>query len=54
MRLLLLTLLAVLAPVPGVAVPDASPAEAEPQDCFWTSVFDEENANLFYPDTGVN
>ena len=31
------------------------PAKAEdPQDCFWTSVFDEENANLFYPDTGVN
>jgi hypothetical protein len=25
-----------------------------PQDCFWTSVFDEENGNLFYPDTGVN
>ncbi|MGZ5418771.1 MAG: hypothetical protein ACXWDI_16535, partial [Nocardioides sp.] len=24
------------------------------QDCFWTSVFDEENGNLFYPDTGVN
>ncbi len=30
-------------------------AEASaPQDCFWTSVFDEENGNLFYPDTGVN
>ncbi|HSE07721.1 MAG TPA: hypothetical protein VLB29_03560 [Nocardioidaceae bacterium] len=27
---------------------------AQPQDCFWTSVFDEENGNLFYPDTGVN
>ncbi len=26
----------------------------QPQDCFWTSVFDEENGNLFYPDTGVN
>jgi|SRR5664279_1264689 len=29
---------------------DASP----PQDCFWSSVFDEENGNLFFPDTAVN
>jgi hypothetical protein len=51
MRLLLLTLLAaLLAPITG---PGAA-AEEKPQDCFWTSVFDEENANLFYPDTGVN
>ncbi len=47
--LILLLTAAVLAP------PTTSPAVAEdPQDCFWTSVFDEENANLFYPDTGVN
>ena len=45
--LLPLALTAVLAPVPHVT---ADP----PQDCFWTSVFDEQNANLFYPDTGVN
>ncbi len=47
---LLALLLAVLA-LPGL------PREAgasPPQDCFWTSVFDEENGNLFYPDTGVN
>ena len=51
MRLLLLTLLAaLLVPITG---PSAA-AEEQPQDCFWTSVFDEENANLFYPDTGVN
>jgi hypothetical protein len=31
------------------------PAEATgPQDCFWTSVFDERNSNAFYPDTAVN
>ena len=31
------------------------PAEATvPQDCFWTSVFDEQNSNAFYPDTAVN
>ncbi|MGA8846255.1 MAG: hypothetical protein WB471_06545, partial [Nocardioides sp.] len=40
-----------------VAVIPVQPKVAEastPQDCFWTSVFDEENGNLFYPDTGVN
>jgi hypothetical protein len=46
--LLVLLLAAYLVPPYGGA--DAS----EPQDCFWTSVFDEENGNLFYPDTGVN
>lgn len=47
--LALLLMAALLAPLtPGAA--EADP----PQDCFWTSVFDEENANLFYPDTGVN
>jgi hypothetical protein len=31
------------------------PAEATvPQDCFWTSVFDEQSSNAFYPDTAVN
>jgi hypothetical protein len=48
--LLLILLAALLSPIAG---PTADAAE-EPQDCFWTSVFDEENANLFYPDTGVN
>ncbi len=48
--LLLILLAALLTPVTG---PTAASAET-PQDCFWTSVFDEENANLFYPDTGVN
>lgn len=39
----------------STAVSTEPQAEAsEPQDCFWTSVFDEENGNLFYPDTGVN
>jgi hypothetical protein len=48
--LLLILLAALLSPIAG---PTAD-AAVEPQDCFWTSVFDEENANLFYPDTGVN
>jgi hypothetical protein len=48
--LLLILLAALLTPIPG---PSADAAE-RPQDCFWTSVFDEENGNLFYPDTGVN
>ena len=31
------------------------PAEATvPQDCFWTSVFDEQNSNVAYPATSVN
>ena len=34
--------------------PEPQAEASEPQDCFWTSVFDEENGNLFYPDTGVN
>ena len=29
-------------------------AASSPQDCFWTSVFDEKNGNLFFPDTAVN
>ncbi|HET8959134.1 hypothetical protein [Nocardioides sp.] len=54
MRLILLTLLAaLLTPVAGPTAGPAAAAQA-PQDCFWTSVFDEENSNLFYPDTGVN
>lgn len=44
--LLVATLLAPLSTGPAAA--------EDPQDCFWTSVFDEENGNLFYPDTGVN
>jgi hypothetical protein len=35
-------------------VPAGTAQAAPPQDCFWTSVFDERNGNLFYPDTGVN
>lgn len=27
---------------------------SSPQDCFWTSVFDEKGSNLAYPDTAVN
>ncbi|MGZ4455482.1 MAG: hypothetical protein ACXVGM_17810 [Oryzihumus sp.] len=51
---LALALLAALATVVGA--PSAQPARADdpPQDCFWSSVFDDQNANLFYPDTGVN
>jgi hypothetical protein len=42
-------------PASGADRPEQVPAETSaPQDCFWTSVFDEENGNLFYPDTGVN
>ena len=49
MLLALLLTATLLTPLSG------GPAAAEdPQDCFWTSVFDEENGNLFYPDTGVN
>ena len=33
---------------------DAAHAGSQPQDCFWSSVFDDQNANVFYPDTGVN
>jgi hypothetical protein len=51
MRPLLLILAALLAPV---AATTASAGAEDAQDCFWTSVFDEDNANLFYPDTGVN
>ena len=45
----LVAALAAVLPVQHEAA-EASP----PQDCFWTSVFDEQNGNLFYPDTGVN
>jgi hypothetical protein len=34
-------------------VPEPAQASA-PQDCFWTSVFDERSSNAFYPDTAVN
>lgn len=53
--LLLVVLLAVM--VPAVTVLPSTyggASAATSQDCFWTSVFDEENGNLFYPDTGVN
>ena len=47
-------LLVLLAPL-LVLLPDSGSAQASPpQDCLWVSVFDEENGNLFYPDTGVN
>lgn len=49
------TFLALLLMATLLAPLSSGPASAEdPQDCFWTSVFDEENGNLFYPDTGVN
>jgi hypothetical protein len=52
-RPLLLTTLLLLVLLP--LVPGQTQAQASaPQDCFWTSVFDEQNGNLFYPDTGVN
>lgn len=51
----LVTTVTLLVAVTLLAPLAAGPAEAEdPQDCFWTSVFDEENGNLFYPDSGVN
>jgi hypothetical protein len=50
LRPLLLLLLTVLVLPSMHSTSHASP----PQDCFWVSVFDEENGNLFYPDTGVN
>lgn len=53
-RPLLVSLLALIVPLLGVAGDPGRAAAAPPQDCFWTSVFDEENGNLFYPDTGVN
>ena len=53
-RPLLVSLLALLAPLLVLAAERETATAAPPQDCFWTSVFDEENGNLFYPDTGVN
>ena len=53
-RPLLVSLLALLAPLLVLAAEREPATAAPPQDCFWTSVFDEENGNLFYPDTGVN
>jgi hypothetical protein len=51
-------LLALLTALAGVLVALPAPYGVargdDPQDCFWTSVFDEQNGNLFYPDTGVN
>lgn len=39
----------------GVAVAGPERARASaPQDCFWTSVFDEQSSNVAYPDTAVN
>jgi hypothetical protein len=52
-RPLLLFLLALFVPVAATSAHQPATA-APPQDCFWTSVFDEENGNLFYPDSGVN
>jgi hypothetical protein len=49
--LVVLLLAALSAPAYSVERPGEA---SEPQDCFWTSVFDEENGNLFYPDSGVN
>ena len=49
MLLALLVMATLLTPVSS-----ARAAAGDPQDCFWTSVFDEQNGNLFYPDTGVN
>jgi hypothetical protein len=52
--LLTLLLAVVLTAAPTASAPPATAGQEPPQDCFWTSVFDEENGNLFYPDTGVN
>jgi hypothetical protein len=41
----------------GLTALSAGPEPARatpPQDCFWTSVFDERSSNAFYPDTAVN
>ncbi len=46
--------IAVLLTIPAVGLAAPPVAATPPQDCFWTSVFDEKNGNLFYPDTGVN
>ena len=52
---MVLTAVVLLTALATTAVAPEPQAEAsEPQDCFWTSVFDEENGNLFYPDSGVN
>lgn len=53
-RPLLVSLLALLGPFLFLTGQDRPATAAAPQDCFWTSVFDEENGNVFYPDTGVN
>ena len=46
-----LTVLTVLT----VLTTGSGPARASPpQDCFWTSVFDERSSNAFYPETSVN
>lgn len=50
----LLSLLALLAPLLVLVAEHDEASATPPQECFWTSVFDEENGNLFYPDTGVN
>ena len=47
-------LVKVPAPAANRLAPEPQAEASEPQDCFWTSVFDEENGNLFYPDSGVN
>ena len=54
-RITLIALLVLTATVTSFVPSDRDRADASPpQDCFWTSVFDEENGNLFFPDTAVN
>ena len=54
-KISLTALLVLTATVAWNVSSDRNGAEASPpQDCFWTSVFDEENGNLFFLDTAVN
>ena len=53
-RMVLAAVVLLTALATTAVAPEPQAEASEPQDCFWTSVFDEENGNLFYPDTGVN
>jgi len=54
-RITLIALLVLTATVTSFVSSHRDRAVASPpQDCFWSSVFDEENGNLFFPDTAVN
>src|SRR5680860_1288236 len=54
-RITVMALLVLTGTVTSFVSSDRDRADASPpQDCFWSSVFDEENGNLFFPDTAVN